>query len=108
MKCGLSDGSDVLGMDVSMLQAGLLSARKQLEVVRKNHLGLRIQHLSRLATSNPDFSSMMDRERIRSICKRLQDSIPSKEKRPLYMVQDIDGSWMDSPERIFCRLQSKM
>ena len=100
-KCGLEDGHEVLNMDVPSLQEGLAKARKVRQEVGRNHQSLRISHLLKLAVSRPEFEAMMEREKVRAVFKRLKEAIPSKAKRPLFMVQDIDGDWKDTQESIF-------
>jgi len=100
-KCGMEVGNEVLGMDVASLEAGLAKARIVRQVVGRHQQSLQIRHLSSLAVSRPEFVAMMEREKARSVLKRLKEAIPSKVKRPLFMVKDIDGGWKDTQESIF-------
>ena len=100
-KCGLNDGGDTLTWSVEVIQAGLSQAQERAKVLRRSHASLRYDHLRRLAHSRPELEGMVDRERARAVFRRLREAIPAKSRRPLFMVQDRDGSWKDTEDTIF-------
>ena len=100
-RCGLVDGPLIRGMTKEELEAGLTRARDTMKAIRQIHQQLRFSYLQQRALSKPELESMIDRERVRNVYKRLREAIPSKTKRPLFMVMDLDGSWKDTPDDIF-------
>lgn len=94
-KLGLLDGHSVLSMELLPMLEALSQARTAYKSIRKQHQTLRYRHLHQLALSESGFEAMLERERLRSVFRRLQEAIPSKPKRQLYMVLDVDGSWRD-------------
>lgn len=94
--CDLSDGALVRGMSLEDLKRGLVHARDSVNAMRKTHI-----HLQGLSGSSPGVSALLNREQARAVFRRLLESIPTKTRRPLYMVKDTDGSWQDTKADIY-------
>lgn len=100
-QCGLSDGQSAVLLSAEDVQVALGLAQEQAKICRKNHVSLRYTFLRQRAQTCPELEAMIERERARAVFRRLREAIPAKSRRPLFMVQDLDGSWKDSEDTIF-------